>query len=182
MQTTTKRPQLIDPQSYVKTLPFPVVQRLGAGEGHLVQPFDLQFQWKLQGPETGFQFSVYEMVLAPGKKIPLHIHPFSEFFYVMEGQLNVMTLDSEGGLSWIELGPGQCVNAPATTPHGLKNRSQQTVKLLSVANYEHQRPFDDYQAWLATEAGASANSGQKDEMLKQIFDGYKIQFFAIEGQ
>jgi quercetin dioxygenase-like cupin family protein len=122
MQTTTNRPQLLDPKSYVKTLSFPAVHVLDTGEGDLVQPLDLQFQWKLQGPETGFQFSVYEMVLVPGKKVPLHIHPFSEFFYVLEGRLDVMTLDSEGALKWVELSTGQCVNAPATTPHGLRRQ------------------------------------------------------------
>lgn len=182
MQRTTNRPQLIDPRSYAKTLPFPAARLLDTGEGDLVQPLDLQFQWKLQGPETGFQFSVYEMVLLPGKRVPLHIHPFSEFFYVLEGQLDVMTLDSEGELKWIELRSGQCVNAPSTTPHGLKNRSEKAVKFLSVANYEHQRPFDDYQDWLATEAGALANTQQRSETLMKIFEGYKIQFFDIDGQ
>lgn len=182
MQTTTNRPKLIDPKSYVKTLPFPAVNLLGTGEGDRVQPFDLEFQWKLQGPETGFQFSVYEMVLPPGKKVPLHIHPFSEFFYVLEGRLDVMTLDTEGALKWVELRSGHSVNAPATTPHGMKNRSEKAVKLLSVANFEHQKPFDDYQDWLATEAGALADSEQKAETLMKIFDGYKIQFFDIDGQ
>ena len=73
-------PQLIDPVEYVKTLSFPSPQALANGEGDLVQPLDLAFRWKLKGPETGFLFSVYEMVLDPGKKVPLHIHPFSETF------------------------------------------------------------------------------------------------------
>ena len=64
----------------------------------------------------------------------------------------------------------------------MKNRSEKAVKLLSVANFEHQKPFDDYQDWLATEAGALANSEQKAETLMKIFDGYKIQFFDIDGQ
>jgi hypothetical protein len=54
--------------------------------------------------------------------------------------------------------------------------------LLSVANYEHQRPFDDYQDWLATEAGALADSEQRAGTLMKIFDGYKMQFFDIDGQ
>jgi quercetin dioxygenase-like cupin family protein len=184
MQTNTNgsAPQLINPKSYVKTLAFPAVHLLDRGEGDLVQPLDLEFQWKLQGPETGFQFSVYEMVLAPDKKVPLHIHPFSEFFYVLEGRLDVMTLDAEGALKWVELRSGQCVNAPATTPHGMKNRSEKAVKFLSVANFEHQKPFDDYQGWLATEEGALANGEQKVETLMKIFDEYKIQFFDIDGQ
>ena len=184
MQTIANRrmPQLINPKNYVKALAFPAVHLLGVGEGDVVQPLDLEFQWKLKGPETGFQFSVYEMVLPPEKKVPLHIHPFSEFFYVLEGRLDVMTLDPEGALVWFELRSGQCVNAPATTPHGMKNRSEKAVKFLSVANFEHQKPFDDYQGWLATQNGALANSEQKVETLMKIFDEYKIQFFDIDGQ
>lgn len=175
-------PKLIDPKSYVKALPFPAVHVLGTGEGEVVQPLDLQFQWKLKAQDTGFASSVYEMVLPPGKKVPLHIHPFSEFFYVLDGRLDVMTLDAEGALKRVELRPGQCVNAPATTPHGLKNRSEKPVKFLSVSNFEHQKSFDDYQDWLATEKGALAKDDQRAETLLKIFDGYKIHFFDIDGQ
>jgi quercetin dioxygenase-like cupin family protein len=127
-----------------------------------------------------YSYLVFETL--PGKRVPLHIHPFSEFFYVLEGRLDVMTLDLQGMLKWIELKSGHCVNAPATTPHGLKNRSEKEVKFLSVANYEHQRPFDDYQDWLATQAGALANTEQRAETLMKIFEGYKIQFFDIDDQ
>jgi quercetin dioxygenase-like cupin family protein len=175
-------PKLIDPKSYVKTLPFPAVQVVGIGEGEVVQPLDLQFQWKLKAQETGFVSSVYEMVLPPEKKVPLHIHPFSEFFYVLDGRLDVMTLDAEGALKWVELRPGDSVNAPATTPHGFKNRSGKDVKFLSVSSFEHQKSFDDYQDWLATEKGVLAKDDQKAETLMKIFDGYKIQFFDIDGQ
>jgi quercetin dioxygenase-like cupin family protein len=105
------------------------VHLLSTGDGDRVQPFDLEFQWKLPGPETGFQFAVYEMVLPPGKKVPLHIDPFSDFFYVLEGRLDVMTLDAEGALKWVELRSGQSVNAPAITPHGMKNRSEGSGKV-----------------------------------------------------
>jgi quercetin dioxygenase-like cupin family protein len=175
-------PRLVDPKSYVKTLSFPAVQILGAGEGEVVQPLDLQFQWKLKAQETGFVSSVFEMVLPPEKKVPLHIHPFSEFFYVLDGRLDVMTLDAEGALKWVALRPGDSVNAPATTPHGFKNRSEKEVRFLSVSSFEHQKSFDDYQDWLATEKGALAKDAEKTETLMKIFDGYKIHFFDIDGQ
>lgn len=100
-------PQLIDPKSYVRTLPFPAVHLLGTGEGDLVQPLDLEFRWKLKGQETGFLFSVYEMVLPPEKKVPLHIRPFSEFFYVLEGRLDVMSLRR---MSLLEFGDSRALS------------------------------------------------------------------------
>jgi quercetin dioxygenase-like cupin family protein len=29
-------------------------------------------------------FAVYEMTIKPEAKIPIHIHPYAEFFYVLE--------------------------------------------------------------------------------------------------
>jgi hypothetical protein len=51
-----------------------------------------------------------------------------------------------------------------------------------VRESSSQKSFDDYQGWLATEAGTLASSEQKAETLMKIFDGYKIQFFDIDGQ
>jgi hypothetical protein len=64
----------------------------------------------------------------------------------------------------------------------LKGNLCHNLSILSVSNFEHQKSFDDYQGWLATEKGALANSEQKAEALMQIFDAYKIQFFDIDGQ
>jgi membrane protease subunit HflK len=41
---------------------------------------DLSFTWKLKGADSGFVFAVYEMTIKPEAKIPIHIHPYAEFF------------------------------------------------------------------------------------------------------
>ena len=62
---------------------------IGSRGGEVVRPFDLALTWKIKAAETGFAFSVYEMTMAPGAEIPIHVHPFAEFFYVLEGQVDV---------------------------------------------------------------------------------------------
>ena len=45
----------------------------------------MQLLWRALGANTGYTFSIYEMTVVPGMGIPLHKHPFAEFFYVLEG-------------------------------------------------------------------------------------------------
>ena len=72
-----------------KALPLPALQKVDKGGSEVVRPFDLALPWKIKALETGFAFSVYEMTMAPGAEIPIHVHPFAEFFYVLEGQVDV---------------------------------------------------------------------------------------------
>src|ERR1700722_17796643 len=47
----------------------------------------MQLLWRALGENTGYTFSIFEMTVVPGMGIPLHRHPFAEFFYVLEGNL-----------------------------------------------------------------------------------------------
>ena len=67
-------------------------------------------------------------------------------------------------------------NAPANAPHGIKNRSTRSTKFLSVSNFEHEQPFNDYQALVKTPEGQSMSEGQKADAIMEIFAGYKITF------
>ncbi len=61
-----------------------------------------------------------------------------------------MGIDAGGALTWTPVSAGECANAPANAPHGIKNRSTQPAKFLSVSNFEHEKPFNDYQALVKT--------------------------------
>ena len=167
---------LVNAVDLVRTVPFPPLQKWSTGAGETVQPFDLSFTWKVKAADTGFAFSVYEMVIQPDKQIPIHIHPFPEFFYVLDGQIDVMGLDAQGRLTYIPVAAGECANAPATAPHGIKNRSQAPAKFLSVSNYEHQKAFDEYLAFLETPKGRATDDRQRAEYLTTRFAAYKIAF------
>ena len=56
----------------------------------------MQLLWRALGENTGYTFSIYEMTVVPGMGIPLHKHPFAEFFYVLEGTLSIATLEQSG--------------------------------------------------------------------------------------
>jgi hypothetical protein len=40
----------------------------------------VQLLWRALGEHTGYTFSIFEMTVVPGMGIPLHRHPFAEFF------------------------------------------------------------------------------------------------------
>jgi quercetin dioxygenase-like cupin family protein len=91
------------------------VQKLGTEEGDITQIGTLRLTWKPRGEKTGFQFGVYESELPPGAVIPLHKHPFAEFFYVLDGTISFGRVNREGALEWLTCqarrecpGPRQC--------------------------------------------------------------------------
>ena len=79
-----KMTQIRKASDLVKAVPLPELRKWGTGEGEIVDPFDLSFTWKVKGADSGFVFAVYEMTIKPEAKIPIHIHPYAEFFYVLE--------------------------------------------------------------------------------------------------
>ena len=174
--------KLADASQLAKVMPLPAVQKLGVGEGEVVHPFDLSFTWKVKGADTGFLFSVYEMTIKPGGAIPIHVHPFAEFFYVLQGTLDAMGLDGDGRLTWTSLAAGDSANAPAGAAHGVKNRSGDTAKFLSVASFEHEQSFNDYQLLLKTQAGQAMSQFQKSEAIMDIFASRKIIFLDAKDQ
>jgi quercetin dioxygenase-like cupin family protein len=121
----------------MQTLPLPVLRTWRAGEGEVVNPLDLSFTWKAKGPDTGFAFGTYEMTIQPGQAIPIHLHPYPEFFYVLDGRIDFQGLDPDGALTHHPVSAGGCANAPANAPHGTANRSGAPARFLSVSNYEH---------------------------------------------
>ena len=64
----------------------------------------MQLLWRALGENTGYTFSIYETTVVPGMGIPLHKHPFAEFFYVLEGTLAIGPGTARAPLS------GRCMN------------------------------------------------------------------------
>lgn len=82
------------------------------------------------------------MALVPGTGIPMHIHPFAEFFYVLEGAVEVNGLDGDGRRTTWRAAVGEGALAPANMPHGLHNGSDASARFLSVATFEHEEAFN----------------------------------------
>ncbi len=62
----------------------------------------------------------------PGTFVPPHIHPTQdEFIYMLEGRFELM-LDGND----ITAGPGDLIRMPRGLPHGISNKTDDTVKCL----------------------------------------------------
>jgi quercetin dioxygenase-like cupin family protein len=76
--------------------------------------------------------------LAPGRGIPLHKHPYAEFFYVVEGTVDFQKLDDAGVAEWLSCGAGATVLAPPNAPHTFFNRSQESARFIATSTYHHE--------------------------------------------
>ena len=125
------------------------VFKLGREEGKTVRVGDTRLTWKTRGENTGFQFAVFEMNLNPDVGVPLHKHPYAEFFYVIEGRVDFGRLGADGGLEWIQANAGESVTAPINAPHAYHNHTDRPSRSLSVSVHYHEIIFDE----AATEMG-----------------------------
>lgn len=155
------------------------VTKLGNQEGQTTQIANLQLTWKARGEATGYQFSVFELTLDPDVGIPLHKHPYPEFFYVLDGQLDFACLNDEGTVIWLSCTAGESVMAPPNAPHAFHNHGTKPGKFLSVSNYY-------YEVMLNT-AEARVNNIQplptkmSPELFKQIGDAFEqTQTYVVE--
>ena len=152
------------------------------GNGEVFNPFDLTLIWKIKAEETDYAFSFYKIKIEPRISFPIHMHPFPEFFYVLDGRVNAMGFDADGHLTWTPLHAGECASAPSMAARGLKNRSAQSVTFLSISTIEHEKSFNHYQALLRTERGRVMSDAQKNEALMDIFAEQKVVFLDVPKQ
>ena len=119
------------------------VLKTEANQGPALRIGEWVLNWKAQGADTGYSLSIFETTLAPGHHLPLHKHPYPEFFYVLEGKLDFCRWSGSGDAEWMTCGPGTSVLAPSNAPHAFFNKSDQTVCYLSVSTYHHERMLKD---------------------------------------
>jgi uncharacterized cupin superfamily protein len=79
----------------------------------------------------------------PGMGIPLHKHPFAEFFYVLEGTLAIGSWNSQGAAEWDVYGSGESLVVQPNAPHAFFNKSEHPCRMLSVSTYHHERMMKD---------------------------------------
>ena len=104
---------------------------------------DWFLNWKAQGKDTGYSFSIFETTLAPGSGIPLHKHPYPEFFYVLHGKVDFCRWNDEGVSEWLTCVAGESILAPSNAPHTFLNKSGEPARILSVSTYHHERMLKD---------------------------------------
>ncbi|HSC03836.1 MAG TPA: hypothetical protein VLC49_10965 [Solirubrobacteraceae bacterium] len=122
--------------------------RLGAEPCVVTDSEDLWFlgtlaRMKLEGPQTGGRFALWEGVLPHAAAPPLHSHPQDETFYVIEGEVTAWLVEPEladdqaSPPEWVKTrgrrcGPGAVVFAPAGAPHTFRVESD-TARMLFLS-------------------------------------------------
>jgi quercetin dioxygenase-like cupin family protein len=65
--------------------------------------------------------------IPPGVSVPLHSHPDEESFYILSGQVDVIS-NEEDGYIWKEMKKGDFVHVPANVKHAWRNSSDYAVE------------------------------------------------------
>ena len=96
--------------------------------------FGVQLQFLVAPEATGNQASLYKGILPSGVVIPLHSHPDSEVFYVLEGTLEVYQENSEYK-GWHSVLAGNAIAVAPGVKHALRNTS--SAPSTAIAATEH---------------------------------------------
>ncbi|WP_327309913.1 cupin domain-containing protein (plasmid) [Streptomyces sp. NBC_01298] len=92
----------------------------------------------------GSDVSIFEVIVPPGFDVGAHVHADSqEFFYVLEGELEVMAFEpalrtedswhdweSPEGDQAVRATEGACMFVPPGTPHAFRNASDKPARML----------------------------------------------------
>jgi quercetin dioxygenase-like cupin family protein len=117
------------------------VRRVGAGEGEKFDIAGAHLTWKVKSHESACQFSVCEMILAPGEGVPVHSHTSAESFYVLTGSVDFYRIH-DGKEDWLHCEAGDLMILPPNSLHGFYNRGLSACRLLGISTAAHQAFFD----------------------------------------
>ncbi|PJE94428.1 cupin domain-containing protein [Streptomyces carminius] len=110
----------MDSQQHVR------VSHVPAGGGPAYWVYSDLDTFKATGEDTGDTLTVVETVILPHAGPPPHIHHReNEFFYVLEGEMEVLDRDRK-----FPVGPGDFVNMPQGTLHAFRNSGDTDARIL----------------------------------------------------
>ena len=158
--------------SGVKTVP--------ANGGLLVDVAGQRLTWKARGEDTAYIFSIYEMTLLPEKALALHYHPYTEVFYVLDGEVEFGSM-KDGQEEWIPCQAGETVIAGPDVVHGFRNLSGKPARFLSVSTQLHQAFFDDCAVPARNDDPIPAFP-EGEELTRLLAGAAKHQIFLFEQE
>jgi len=103
------------------------------GEGKLIRLGPSEYLTdKATGPETGNEYTLYEVSSAEGSGVPLHQHPWAEAFWVLEGRYRIAFVDDDDVEQELICPPGAFAHVPAGRLHSYLNLHDGYSKMLSL--------------------------------------------------
>jgi quercetin dioxygenase-like cupin family protein len=87
---------------------------------------------RFEGRDHGSPISCFVTNHPPGRRVPLHLHPYPETFVVQAG---VATFSIGGDT--IEVPAGNIVVVPAETAHGFANNGGEVLRQVSIHPSDH---------------------------------------------
>ena len=88
---------------------------------------------KASGQHTSGNLLVMEVIVPPGGGPPaLHRHTSSEIFYLLEGEFEVSTVDTNNALSTAKVAAGDTLSIPSMVWHNFKNVGAAPGKFLAI--------------------------------------------------
>jgi quercetin dioxygenase-like cupin family protein len=100
---------------------------------------------------------VMKGTIPPGVTVPIHSHPGIEGFYVLSGNVEVLS-EVGGEFHWIAANPGDFIEVPEGAKHGFRNRSPQPVVQLITTTSKLGRFFQEIGRSIAQGESASPPS------------------------
>lgn len=106
------------------------------GEGRILDAVGGSTTFKVTSEDSNDQLGVYEITIAPGLTgAKQHYHRFmDETFIILEGTLTVLLAEKTA-----KIPAGGVVYVPRFTPHGFRNDTEETVKLMLLFNPAQKR-------------------------------------------
>lgn len=85
---------------------------------------------------------VMKGTIPPGVSVPMHSHSGIEAFFVLVGDVEVLTYEG-GKAHWIAASSGDFIEVPSDAKHGFRNRSQHPVNQLIITTSRLGRFFQE---------------------------------------
>jgi quercetin dioxygenase-like cupin family protein len=104
---------------------------------------------------------VIKGTIPPGGSVPIHSHQAIEVFYVLSGNVEVLS-EKDGNTHWIAAGPGDFIEVPSGAKHGFRNRSQHPVVQLITTTSKLGRFFQEIGRSIPQ--GANGNPPSPDQL------------------
>jgi len=125
---------------------------------------------ELLSPSREDVYCVMKGAIPPGVSVPIHSHADAESFYVLSGEAQGL-VETEAGLQWQTLRPGDFIHIPGGAKHAWRNVSGEPMAALITCTAKLGRALREM-GQLANEAGKRIPRPADIQRLMEISERY----------